>query len=77
MAELPADWTPPPRSILYARPFTNEEGSGVIIGCDCGTTTQVVIEGIEHFTSPSEMSITCSCLSVHWFTVGPVEVTGG
>lgn len=73
MPDLPADWTPPPRSLPYAKPGTPEEGGGIIIGCDCGTTTHLIIDGAEQLTAQVEMSFTCACLSVHWFTAGPLE----
>jgi len=76
MAELPADWTPPPRSILYVEYLAADKG--VVVGCDCGAATHLVIEGAEKLTARTEMSFTCACLSVHWFTVGPAEaVTPG
>jgi hypothetical protein len=68
---VPANWTPPPRSLLYATPVPPEEGGGIDFGCDCGTVTRIVIEGAERLTGPAEMSFTCDCLSVHWFTVRP------
>jgi hypothetical protein len=76
VAELPANWTPPPRSLLYATPAPPEEGGGTIIGCDCGTVTHLIIEGADQLTARTEMSFTCDgCLSVHWFTIGPEEVS--
>lgn len=71
MTELPAGWTPPPRSLLYATPVPPEEGGGIAVGCDCGTVTHLIIEGAGGLSGPAEMSFTCNCLSVHWFTVGP------
>lgn len=68
MTGLPLNWTPPPRSLLYARPA---EGGGLEIGCDCGTVTHLIIDGTGQLTGTVEMSFTCDCLSVHWFTVGP------
>lgn len=75
-ASLPADWTPPPRGLLYATPVPEEEGGGIAVGCDCGTVTHLVIEGAERLTARTEMSFTCDgCLSVHWFHVGPAPAT--
>jgi hypothetical protein len=51
-----------------------EQGGGVLIDCDCGTSTQLIIEGIELLTETREGAVTCDgCQSVRWFTVGPVS----
>ena len=72
MSELPADWTPPPRGIVDIRLAAPENGGGILIGCDCGTTTQLVIEDIEHLATPQDMSFCChGCQSVHWFVASP------
>lgn len=77
MAELPPDWTPPPRSLLYARTVPPEQGGGMEIGCDCGTITQLIIDSDGAVPALGEMAFTCGgCQSVHWFTVGP-GVAGG
>lgn len=73
MADLPDDWTPPPRGIISVTPAAAEHGGGILIGCDCGTTTHLVIEDIEHLPVPMEAAFTCEgCGSVHWFKAGPV-----
>ena len=74
MTTLPPDWTPPPRSLLYARWATTEDGPAIEIGCDCATTTLYVIEDAEHITEVREIAVTCDgCQSVRWITVGPME----
>ena len=63
---------PPPRSLIFVKPATAEEGGGILIGCDCATTTQLIIEGADELTETREMAFTCDgCHSVHWFTIGP------
>ena len=67
-----AEFLPPPRSLLFVRPAPAQEGGGLLIGCDCGTTTQLVIDGAEHLTEKREMAFTCDgCHSTCWFTIGP------
>lgn len=68
-----SDYLPPPRSILSVEAALPEEGGGLLIACDCGTTTQLVIDGAENLTERQELAFTCDgCQSVTWFTVGPV-----
>jgi len=77
MSGLPADWTPPPRSLLYVRPVPAEQGGGLLIGCDCATETHLVIDGLDQLTECREMAFTCDgCQSVTWFTVGPAAEIG-
>ena len=66
------EFLPPPRSLISVRAATPEEGGGVLIGCDCATTTQLIIEDADKLTEPREMAFTCDgCHSVHWFTLSP------
>jgi hypothetical protein len=68
------DYTPPPRSLLWANPVETEHGPGIELGCDCGTTTILVIEDAGQLTEPREIAATCDgCHSVRWMTVGPVD----
>jgi hypothetical protein len=63
---------PPPRGLLGVQPIPPEEGGGLLVICDCATSTQWVIEGIEHLTGPVELPFTCEgCMSVTWFMIGP------
>jgi hypothetical protein len=72
MTGLPPDFTPPPRSIIHVEMVPDEQGGGVLIGCDCATTTHLIIEDADKLTEDREMAFTCDgCHSVHWFTVGP------
>lgn len=71
---LPDDYTPPPRSLLWAKPYSGEGGQGIELGCDCGTTTIYLIDGTDQITEPRDMAFTCDgCNSVRWITVGPVD----
>lgn len=69
-----SDFTMPPRSIVSIQPVPPEQGGGILIGCDCGTTTQLVVEGLEQVTEARELAFTCDgCQSSTWFTVGPLS----
>lgn len=71
MSTLPDDWTPPPRSIIGVDLAPPELG-GVLVGCDCGTTTHLMVDDMAGLTEPREAAFTCGgCQSVHWFTVYP------
>jgi hypothetical protein len=66
-----AETLPPPRGIISVRPVPDEQGGGVLIGCDCGTTTHLVIDAAG-LTEAREAAFTCDgCMSVSWFTVTP------
>lgn len=68
---------PPARSLVSVQPVPPEQGGGVLIGCDCGTSTHLVVEGVSHLTEPTEAAFTCSgCQSAHWFTVAPLGEAG-
>ena len=68
------DYIPPPRSLLWANPVETERGPGIELGCDCGTVTQLIIEGADRIAQPQEIAVTCEgCNSVRWITVGPVD----
>lgn len=74
MAELPPNWTPPPRSLLYATAVPPEQGGGILFACDCGTATRLIIDSDGAMPALGEMSFTCDgCTSVHWFTVGQAD----
>lgn len=67
------DYIPPPRSLLYVRPYPDLNNS-LEIGCDCGTVTILTIEGVDRITELHEEPFTCDgCHSTHWFTVGPMD----
>jgi hypothetical protein len=68
------DYTPPPRSLLWANPVETERGPGIELGCDCGGVTVYIIEDADQITSPQEIPMTCDgCNSVRWVTVGPAD----
>ena len=70
--------TPPPRSLLGVEPIPAEQGGGLLVTCDCGTSAQWVTEGLEHLTGPQELPFTCDgCASVTWFVVGPTGSADG
>lgn len=73
MTALPDDWTPPPRSIIGVEWVPGEQGGGVLVGCDCGTTTHLMVDDdMGGLAEPREAAFTCGgCQSVHWFTVYP------
>ena len=62
---------PPPRSLISVQPVPAAEGGGVLLGCDCGTSTQLVIKGVSNLAHKTELAFTCTCGSSHWFTVAP------
>jgi hypothetical protein len=68
------DYTPPPRSLLWATPYVGEDGEqGIELGCDCATVTVYILEGTDQLTEPRDMAFTCDgCNSTRWITVGPV-----
>ena len=67
------DYTPPPRSLLWAAPYAGEDGEqGIELGCDCGRSTVYVIEDAGRITEAREVAFTCDgCSSVRWVTVRP------
>ena len=67
----------PGRGIVFANPVPKEQGGGMLIGCDCGTSTQLVIEWDHTHPVPAqEIAFTCDgCQSTHWLTIGPPDVT--
>ena len=68
------DYTPPPRSLLWAKPVSTEQGPGIELGCDCAAVTVYVIEDADQITAPTEIPMTCAgCNSVWWVTAGPVD----
>ena len=67
------DYTPPPRSLLWAKPVVTDDGPGIELGCDCGTVTVLVIADADKLTVPQDVAVTCDgCHSVRWITAGPV-----
>ena len=69
MSEIPG------RSLLFVKAVPAEEGGGLLIGCDCGTTTHLHIEADGTLAETCEIAVTCDgCHSVNWFTVGPVSL---
>ena len=73
-----ADILPPPRSLLAAETFTDEQGRPVLrLACDCATTTDYVIEDAAQITEPREVAFTCDgCESVRWVVITPVAPKG-
>jgi hypothetical protein len=68
---------PPPRSLLWASPYSGEEGQGIELGCDCAAVTVYILEGLDQMTEARDMAFTCDgCQSVRWITVGPVDQLG-
>jgi hypothetical protein len=68
------DYIPPPRSLLWANPVSTEQGPGIELGCDCGTSTILVIDGADQLTELREIAATCDgCNSTRWITVGPAD----
>jgi len=58
------------RSLISAEPLPAALGGGITLGCDCGTTTHLVIEVEGVLTRPREVGVTCDgCLTTHWVTV--------
>lgn len=75
-ADIPASFTPPPRSLLYVRACGGECGDAgcpaVVIGCDCGGVTHLTVEIVGRLATAQEAAFTCDgCQSVHWFTMRP------
>lgn len=65
----------PGRSLVYVRP--HELGLEAL--CDCATTTILTIDPDEaaQVTETRDIPFTCEgCLSVHWLTFVPREVSG-
>jgi hypothetical protein len=69
---------PPPRSLLGIEVIPPEQGGGLLVTCDCATSTQWVIEGLERLTEAQEIPFTCDgCYSTTWFTVSPPGEAAG
>lgn len=61
-----ADTSPPPRSILIIR---SDERGGVLITCDCGPGTHLILE-LKGDSGSTEFATTCDrCHAVNWFMV--------
>lgn len=70
---LDGDFTPPPRSLIGVEAVPAEQGGGLLLMCDCGTTTHLIVEGAEDLPESRDIAVTCDgCKSVTWMTVGPV-----
>jgi hypothetical protein len=71
-----ADILPPPRGLLGAETFTDEQERPVLrLACDCAT---YVIEDAAQITGPHEVAFTCDgCESVRWVVITPVEARDG
>ena len=68
------DYVPPPRSLLWAEPYSGEDGEGIELGCDCGTNTILISDGADQITRPQDSAATCDgCNSTRWITVGPAD----
>jgi hypothetical protein len=67
----------PGRGIVFANPVPKDQGGGMLIGCDCGFNTQIVVEWDHSRPVPAqEIAFTCGgCQSAHWLTIGPPDVT--
>ncbi len=65
----------PPRSIISIEEVDPEDGGGVLILCDCGTATHLVLEWPEGAVpAEQELAFTCGgCHSVNWCKIGPVS----
>lgn len=62
---------PPPRSIISLKACPDAGCSAILIGCDCGTPTHLVVDfgGVEPVDG-TEAAWTCKgCQSVRWFTI--------
>lgn len=70
MAEL----LPPPRGLLNAQHFTDQEGRPVLrLACDCATITDYVTGDAADITEPREVVFTCDgCHSTRWITIVPL-----
>jgi hypothetical protein len=74
MAMADDDYTPPPRSLLWAKPYSGEGGQGIELGCDCATVTVYIIEDADRITECRDVAFTCDgCDSVRWITIGPAD----
>lgn len=56
------------RSIISLESLPDEGGRpGVVIGCDCGTTTHLVVDADGPIPDGYELAFTCGgCNSTHW-----------
>ena len=46
----------------------------LLLLCDCGTATELTLEGLRPSDARREFAYTCDdCLSTHWLTVGRAE----
>jgi hypothetical protein len=57
----------PARGLISARV---EPPGTLVLGCDCGTTTRLVVQDAETLTEIQEIAVTCEgCCTVRWITV--------
>lgn len=72
-----ADYTPPPRGLLWAKPYSGGDGQGIELACDCGHATIYIIADADQITVPQDIAMTCDgCNSTTWITVGPLTAIG-
>jgi hypothetical protein len=61
---------PIPRSLIGIESVPLEQGGGILIKCDCATTTHLVVEIPEGVAGNHEVAVTCDgCHTVRWMTV--------
>jgi hypothetical protein len=61
---------PPARSIISLKACPDEGCPALLIGCDCATTTHLIVEDADSVPDGAEAAFTCDgCHSVHWFTI--------
>jgi len=61
---------PPRRGLICANPVPAENGGGMLLVCDCGTATHLVIDWEPGAAGKHEIAVTCDgCGTPHWVTV--------
>ena len=59
------------RGLIGIEAVPAEQGGGVLIKCDCATTTHLVIDAPP---GKYELAVTCDgCTTVRWFTITVAE----
>jgi hypothetical protein len=66
----------PAPPVITIRPAAPGEDGDVPVTCHCGTTTWLVIDGLERLTQRRELAFRCSCQRVRWYAVGPPGEVG-
>jgi hypothetical protein len=60
----------PGRSLIGMESVPAEQGGGILIKCDCATTTHLVVDIPDGVSGDHEIAVTCDgCHTVNWLMI--------